>query len=362
MESTSTFPQQEQDIWDHLDEESSSIVSDSESSVSGTTGEHQQQKQDSNSFLVTLREGDVVHDLLKTRFLGGLGLISTKTEILAIHRNACSDVVSQARLQSFHVYAEAVSKIRGGNSNVKYAWYGSYGENDVRDILSNGFSHAHGHSLCLSPDDSPLQSVKNCVAGRNGVKHLILCRVILGRTEIVQSDTKQCYPSCEDYDSGVDNISAPNKYMIWSSRMNTHVWPAYVISFRVSSFKGVEVSEDEHVRPPTSPWMPFPILISVLSKVLPSLDIALICKFHKAKKEGKISRHELIQKVRQIAGDKLLISVIKSYRAKVLAPREATGCNLLNYSVLALVGIESWFDFEDQINRSWCSKAFGTQA
>jgi hypothetical protein len=155
MEPSSTFPQQ-QDIWDHHHEEdSSSIVSDSESGVSGTTGE--KQKQDSNSCLVRLEEGDTVHDLLKTRFLRGLGLISTKTEILAIHRNACSDVVSQARLQSFHVYAEAVSKIRGGNSNVKYAWYGSYGENDVRDILSNGFSHVHGSSLCLSPDDSPLQ-------------------------------------------------------------------------------------------------------------------------------------------------------------------------------------------------------------
>jgi fructokinase len=33
-------------------------------------------------------------------------------------------------------------------------------------------------------------------------------------------------------------------------------------------------------------------------------------------KEGKISRPELIQKVRQIARDELLISVIKSYRAK----------------------------------------------
>ncbi|MCH93283.1 putative inactive poly (ADP-ribose) polymerase SRO2-like, partial [Trifolium medium] len=107
MESTSTFPaqqQHQQDVWDHHHEDSSSIVSDSESSVSGTTGE-QQQKQDSNSFLVMLREGDVVHDLIKTRFLRGLGLISTKTEILAIHRNACSDVVSQARLQSFHIYA-----------------------------------------------------------------------------------------------------------------------------------------------------------------------------------------------------------------------------------------------------------------
>jgi hypothetical protein len=177
MESASTFPQQ-QDIWDHHHhhEDSSSIVSDSESSVSG---EQQQQKQDSNSFLVRLQEGDVVHDLLKTRFLRGLGLISTKTEILSIHRNACSDVVSQARLQSFHVYAEAVSKIRGGNSNVKYAWYGSYGENDVRDILSNGFSHVHGHSLCLSPDDSPLQRLVSYYRPFSNVNYYYYMRIFL---------------------------------------------------------------------------------------------------------------------------------------------------------------------------------------
>jgi hypothetical protein len=53
--------------------------------------------------------------------------------------------------------------------------------------------------------------------------------------------------------------------------------------FSLFFYLGVEMNEDKHVRP-TSPWMPFPILISVLSKVLPSLDIALICKFYKAKK------------------------------------------------------------------------------
>lgn len=81
--------------------------------------------------------------------------------------------------------------------------------------------------------------MKSCLVGRDGARHLILCKVILGRAEIVKPDTKQCYPSCENYDSGVDSFSAPTKYMIWSSRMNTHVWPAYVISFRVSSFKGL---------------------------------------------------------------------------------------------------------------------------
>lgn len=306
-----------QEEWDHDASigEDSSTVSDCESGVSATTtGEEQRQRrQNSDSFLVRLGEGDSVYDLLKTRFLHGLGALSSKAEILAIQRNACSDAVSQARLRSFLFYAEAVSKLRGGDSNVKYAWYGATGENDVRGILSNGFSHVHGNSICLSPDDSPLQSVKSCAVGRDGVRHLILCRVILGRTEIVQADTKQCYPSCADYDSGVDSFSAPTKYMIWSSRMNTHVWPAYVLSFKVSSLKAVEI--EGHARP-TSPSVPFPTLISMLSKVSPQLDIALICKFYKARKEKKISRHELIEKVRQIAGDNLLFSIIKYYRAK----------------------------------------------
>lgn len=77
-----------------------------------------------------------------------------------------------------------------------------------------------------------------------------------------------------------------------------------------------ERTEEEHLRP-TSPWMPFPTLISMLSKILSPSDVALVSKFYRAKKERRISRHELIQKVRQIVGDKLLIAAIKSYRAKV---------------------------------------------
>lgn len=99
---------------------------------------------------------------------------------------------------------------------------------------------------------------------------------------------------------------------------------------------------------PSSPFMQFPTLISALSKILPPSDIVSIAKFHKEYRvifsdlvvgfvtvtgfffllklcvflfvlqDKKISRHEMIQKVRKVAGDKLLFSVIKSFRAKVL--------------------------------------------
>ncbi|MED6125386.1 hypothetical protein PIB30_068087 [Stylosanthes scabra] len=144
---------------------------------------------------------------------------------------------------------------------------------------------------------------------------MILCRVILGRVEIVPRGSNPCGSSSEDYDSGMaGSFSAPEEYVIWSQRVNTHVLPEFVISFKLHSSKG-HVRIEEPVKP-SSPWMPFPALISVLSKILPSSDIALISKFHKDYKEKKISRQQLIQKVRVIAGDKLLVAAIKSFREK----------------------------------------------
>lgn len=42
----------------------------------------------------------------------------------------------------------------------------------------------------------------------------------------------------------------------------------------------VKVGGGEPMRP-TSPWMPFPALISVLSKILPPPDIAFLSNFHR---------------------------------------------------------------------------------
>ncbi|MED6180992.1 hypothetical protein PIB30_015215 [Stylosanthes scabra] len=290
------------------EEDSSCLISDCESVVSGV--DRRRVCELSNGF-VKLEEHDAAYELIKTRFLKGLGV----GEVVAIHRNVCGSVAAQAKVQSFHIWERAVAKLRGGNANVKYGWFGTLGENDVKDIVSNGFGHHHGQTLIFSADHSPLQSVKRCVADKDGVKHLLLCRVILGQSELVDlSNNKQCNPSSEDYDSGVDHLFDPKNYIIWSTRVNTHVLPAYLISFKVPSFEVIEKSEEP--LKPSSPWMPFPSLISVLSKVLPSNDIVIISMLYKDHKDNKISRHELIQKVRRIAGDKLLIAVIKSYKAQ----------------------------------------------
>lgn len=60
----------------------------------------------------------------------------------------------------------------------------------------------------------------------------MLCRVILGKSELVSPGSEQSHPSSEQYDSGVDDLSSPTRYIVWSTHMNTHVLPEYIISLR----------------------------------------------------------------------------------------------------------------------------------
>lgn len=78
-------------------------------------------------------------------------------------------------------------------------------------------------------------SACNSVVDEDGLRYLLLCRVILGKTELVQIGSEQCHPSSEEFHSGVDNLAAPGKYIVWSTNMNTHILPEFVVSFRAPS-------------------------------------------------------------------------------------------------------------------------------
>lgn len=82
-------------------------------------------------------------------------------------------------------------------------------------------------------------SVKSSRVDEEGIRYLILCRVILGKLEIVHPGSEQCHPSTEEYDSGVDSLSSPKKYIVWCTRMNTHVLPECIVSFKVHFMKGM---------------------------------------------------------------------------------------------------------------------------
>lgn len=301
------------------DHENDSSTSDCESGISGPTMEP---PRFFGLGLVEIEEGGRLHETIKRKFVSGLGFLGMKASVVAIHRNTCSGFLGQARLQSFRAFATAMEKKCGGNANLKYAWFGG-SKDSIEKIVSHGFGHIEnkgfGRGIYLSPDDSSIDSVKSTIADENGLRHVLLCRVVLGNMELVHPGSEQFHPSSQHFDSGVDNLMAPKKYLVWSTHMNTHILPEYVISFRLpSSLNGMEMVEEDPVRKPSSPWMPFSALIPVLAKFLPPRTICLISKYHAHHREKKISRHELVQRVRQIAGDKLLTAVIKSFRDKQL--------------------------------------------
>ncbi|XP_075667359.1 uncharacterized protein LOC142636953 [Castanea sativa] len=53
--------------------------------------------------------------------------------------------------------------------------------------------------------------------------------------EVVRSGSRQNLPGCEDYDSGVDDLQNPRIYVVWTMNMNTHIYPEFVVSFKISS-------------------------------------------------------------------------------------------------------------------------------
>lgn len=65
------------------------------------------------------------------------------------------------------------------------------------------------------------------------MQHILLCRVILGNVELLHSGSQQSHPSSEKFDSGVDDLENPSHYIIWHMNMNTHIYPEYVVSFRM---------------------------------------------------------------------------------------------------------------------------------
>lgn len=64
---------------------------------------------------------------------------------------------------------------------------------------------------------------------------MVLCRVIVGRPEMVEEGSVQYHPSSEEFDSGVDDIAHPTWYVVWSTHMNTHILPESIVSYKPST-------------------------------------------------------------------------------------------------------------------------------
>ncbi|XWS63662.1 hypothetical protein CRYUN_Cryun06bG0120400 [Craigia yunnanensis] len=199
--------------------------------------------------LAKIHESTLEDSIIRKSFFSGMGqnsLLVEKTKIVAIHKNLNSSWSGKARTQSFRVFSKAVADKCGGDANVKYVWYGA-SRDEIFEIVKHGFScyrkvagnrDCYRHSISLSPAKFSIDSV---LSSETGLRHLLLCRVILGKQEVV-TDSNQFLPSSPEFDSGVDDLSAPRKYIVWSAYMNSHILPCYIISFEAPYLRGKQLN------------------------------------------------------------------------------------------------------------------------
>lgn len=316
--------------------------------------------------LIKLDHADREFREVQTKFLAGLSTLAEFTSVVGIYRNSHRSVTGQSRLQAFQRHVDIITRKNGGDANIQCAWHGT-SRDAVCGIIKHGFGQPKtpkhgatlGNGVYLAPANCSYVSAAYSDVDENGEQHMVLCRVILGNTELVRPGSQQCHPSSEEFDTGIDDLTNPRRYIVWSTHMNTHILPEYVVSFKVSpqlreywsrlkarqyarsmletdggrqSYLALDKKSEhpcpalvkesrhntqEHLLKPTSAWMSFPRLFNVIEKFLSSSSISLMKKHYADYKESKISREDLIRRLRMIAGDRLLISAIKMFRGQV---------------------------------------------
>ncbi|KAJ0805894.1 putative WWE domain, poly(ADP-ribose) polymerase, catalytic domain, RST domain-containing protein [Helianthus annuus] len=176
-----------------------------------------------------------IEETAKSMFIAGLGS-DVKVDFLEVKK--CSSGLREAQLELFQKQVEITGRLRG-NANVQYGWFAAaagalsgvmfYGRNGPK--LG---TYGYGIHLAAVQSNSNHLSTLICDDDENGIKHMVLCRVILGNVEAVQAGSTQFSPSDQCFDSGVDDLHNPNNYIVWNSNMNTHIFPECVVSFKTS--------------------------------------------------------------------------------------------------------------------------------
>ncbi|KAK4488829.1 hypothetical protein RD792_004619, partial [Penstemon davidsonii] len=231
--------------------------------------------------MLRLRNDSSEYNKIRKSFTAGMAA-GMEVNGVVIHRNSYSNPIGQAKMVVFRIFSKAVAEKRGGDANVKCAWYGG-SRDEISGIIAYGFSgnfgDGYGNGIVLSPANFPIDSAWRAVEDENGVRHMLLCRVALGNTELVSPGSDQIQPSSTDFDSGIDNPLAPRKYLVWRAYMNSFIFPNYIISFRTSSTPGSNGIGISAVKP-NSPRIMLPVLLKGLSEFLQPSQMGLALKYY----------------------------------------------------------------------------------
>ncbi|KAI7747536.1 hypothetical protein M8C21_016738 [Ambrosia artemisiifolia] len=298
-------------------------------------------------------------ETVRNMFMKGMNP-ALKADVIDVKK--CSGDIMESMLELFEKQVEITQKLRG-NANVNYAWFASSTDAPSSSVVC-GLGHdgpklgRYGYGVHLTAVDSAHNSATICDVDEKGVRCMVLCRVILGNMELVLPGSKQFYPSDDCFDSGVDNLDNPNHYVVWNMNMNTHIYPEYAVSFKISpsaegniiiAGNGVNLSSrmttqdpqgpsqrdssssklgnisvekvpsigSSTSRAPKSPWMPFSKLFEAISDKVSPDDMKLVHILYESLKGKKTNREEFIRKLRLVVGDQILRSTISSLQSSM---------------------------------------------
>ncbi|KAI5079599.1 hypothetical protein GOP47_0005078 [Adiantum capillus-veneris] len=372
--------------------ETSSVESTSGLTVGGEAFTHTESSVDMTSqdfaFLgdkiIKLGTEDHEFRMVQEKFYTGLGMLASFATIKGIFKDCHRSTSGQARLLAFRRQVE-ITRAARGDSNVRYAWHGT-SKPGISVIVLHGFGQPripkngamYGVGVYLAPEDYSHVSAVYSDVDENGEQHMVLCRVIMGNMEQVEQGSEQFHPTSEDYDTGVDDICNPRRYVVWTTHMNTHILLEYIVSFKLappwndiiatlrgkhlvgkssSNGKGLQHVDQlaecktppktscatciplpesfakqgeepkNSSRAPRSPWMSFPMLFLVMKAKLSEAQMCELQQHYLQFKVGRMPREELIKVVRSIAGDRLLADSIRSMQAQERANKSGLAFN-----------------------------------
>ncbi|XP_047327963.1 inactive poly [ADP-ribose] polymerase RCD1-like isoform X2 [Impatiens glandulifera] len=281
------------------------------------------------SEFIDSRSADPDTDTVRKMFITGMNNIKG-IEIVDIYRGSSASM--EARLELFHKQVEITKKNRG-DANVHYAWLPSsnemlsstmmYGVGDTRKLRCQS---KFGDCVHLIPLRGTIFSARASAVDINGARHMVFCRVIMGNMEVLHLESEQFHPSSDEYDTGVDNLLNPRLYMIWNMNKNTHIFPEYVVSFKVhSDTKGFPAGIVARPQLQMAPGcgggfqgrdayskQNFLLLFAVIANKIPPASMVLVRESYDLLQKLNISRSEFIKRLRMIVGDPVLRSSIQS--------------------------------------------------
>jgi hypothetical protein len=300
--------------------------------------------------VLPLKKGDREYQDVERKFLGGLSHFASGTVVTGISRD--SSARGQARLQAFEEVKARTRKIRG-DENERFAWHGT-SKAGVSGIFLHGFGQprtpkngsAYGVGVYLAPEAHSHVSAIYADNDENGEQHVVLCKVVLGACELVAYGSDQFHPSSEEFDTGVDDSVSPRRLIVWSTHMNTHILPLYIVSFRLPPCWHNRMAAHHGKRPhalppgaytkryhtarqkcdevksgtgagsfrkkgPSSPFIWFPQLFLLLSPLLTDDKLENLKTCHREFQARRLTRPQFIQLLRDQVGDHRLVHAIK---------------------------------------------------